>query len=58
MKSYYRKCRKCRELMPYLSYFLSQEEYIKLPEEDRKLCHNCYIKKYAWDNLEVIGNVY
>ena len=46
MKSYYRECQKCGNLMPYLTYFLGKEENAKLTEEDRKLCFQCYLDKY------------
>jgi len=46
MKSYYRQCKKCGNLMPYLTYFLSKKENAKLTEEDKKLCFRCYLDKY------------
>ena len=32
--------------MPYLTYFLGKKENAKLTEEDKKLCYQCYLKKY------------
>ena len=45
MKVYYRQCKKCKKLKPYLTYFLSKEENERLSEEDRLLCYECYILK-------------
>lgn len=48
MKSYYRECKKCGNLMPYLTYFLSKEENAKLTEKEKQLCFRCYIERHAW----------
>jgi len=42
MKVYYKKCKKCENIKPYLTYFLSKEENERLSEENKKLCCECY----------------
>ena len=45
MKVYYRICKRCKVLTPYLTYFLSKEENKKLTKEDKLLCNECYFEK-------------
>ncbi len=56
MKSYYKECKKCKKLMPYLSYFLSKEENEKLTEEDKELCHLCYCIKYPERHPQILAD--
>jgi len=51
MTWWYRECKKCKNLMPYLTYFLSKEENLLLSEEDKKLCHKCYVKNKNMKSL-------
>jgi len=44
MKVYYRQCKKCKKLKPYITCFLSKEENETLTKEDNLLCYECYIK--------------
>jgi len=45
MKVYYRQCKKCKRLKPYLTYFMSKEKNETLSKEDKLLCYDCYFEK-------------
>jgi len=42
MKVYYKKCIECKELKPFISYFLSKEENLDLTNKEKRLCYDCY----------------
>jgi len=44
MKVYYKKCFRCKELKPLISYYLSKEENLNLTDKEKKLCYDCYKK--------------
>lgn len=50
----YRKCKKCGNLMPYLTYSLSKKENAKLTEKDKEICHRCYLNKYPKRHPELL----
>lgn len=52
MKVYYRECKSCGNLMPYLTYFLSKKENQKLTKEERQLCDKCYKELFGYKREE------